>query len=536
MHITRSKVRRGNKVYEYTRLVRSVRNAKGTPSHEVVANLTDWTPLEIDNLDRALRAARAGKTVVAGAQGHERPHPMVSLSLDYLDLALVVELWLGRCLGGLLDGLVDDERTTVPCSSVVASLRAQPIVAPDSKLAAQRWFPQTALCEILDLPIGQFNNSRVHRTLEQLEAIEVQLQSRLASRCARRRGFSALYLDSTDTFFVGGGPDKATFGKTKEGRNERKVGVLLLCNERGEPLRWKVVEGRSADNLMFRDTFAQLATVDWARDVPIVVDRAMGSTADIRAMSETGLQFLTALRATEFSKYTNRIPRTAIAQLQLPLDGSVAGEKAACSLLAQTALNHGFECINPDLYVLDLGVRELGDVDGQLAVAGAFHDLAGPDTVAKALEVGSQIQQGLDDGTFANQVEAARHFAYGKTWISRRLQLARLPRTVQDDIARGGAEHIGLVRLSGLAQMPSEQQAKAYNELKRTPRSKYANNRPSRLLSCSSRAGEPLPLMVRQLLYFRPSLHLEKRRNFNNRVDEAFAFVAALNDDVAKGR
>ena len=122
----------------------------------------------------------------------------------------------------------------------------------------------------------------------------------MAHKCASQAAFATLYLDSTDTFFIGQGPDKATNGKTKEGRIERKVGVVLLCNERGEPLRWKVVEGRSADNILFRDVFDELKAVDWACDVPIVVDRAMGSTADIRAMFETGLKFVTALRATEF--------------------------------------------------------------------------------------------------------------------------------------------------------------------------------------------------------------------------------------------
>ena len=533
MHISRTTVRRNDKVYQYVRLVQSVRNAHGTPSHKVVANLSHWTPLQIENIERALVAARSGKQVVVQSPPAADLRPQVGASLEYLDVALALTLFRQCKLDVALDDLLGCTDTTVRPSDVVAALVTQRIVDPDSKLAAQRWLPNTALPELLHLPLTAFNNSRVHRTLDALEQIDEQLQQRVAHKCASQAAFATLYLDSTDTFFIGQGPDKATNGKTKEGRIERKVGVVLLCNERGEPLRWKVVEGRSADNILFRDVFDELKAVDWACDVPIVVDRAMGSTADIRAMFETGLKFVTALRATEFDSYTDRIPRTEIGALELMLNQPPADNKADLIALAKTVTAHGFEHIDDDLFVLDLGVRQAAHLEQDVLDSGGDVLSEGPETLQQALQLGRRLAQGLRNGEFANQLQAGKHYGYAKKWAQRRLALAQLPPAVQQDIERGCAEHVSLTSLASIARLPVERQHAAYKQLKQRKARTVARESRKRS-SCQPHPPQPLP--VRQVLYFCPSLHLQKRRTLNDHLDQAYAFVRNLNQDIAQGR
>lgn len=536
MHISRTTVRRGDKTYQYLRLVQSVRNANGTPSHKVIANLSDWTSLQLKNLERALEAARDGRSVVVETEAVPSIRAQVCLSLDYLDVALALSLFRQCGLDVILDDLLGNGSTSVRPSDVVAALVVQRLVAPNSKLAAQRWFPHTALPELLDLPLAYFNNSRVHRTLDALEKVDEQIQQQVAARCASRGSFVALYLDSTDTFFIGQGPAKATYGKTKEGRNERKIGVLLLCNERGEPLRWKVVEGRCADNVMFRNVFDELKTTNWAADVPIVVDRAMGSTADIRAMSETGLKFLTALRATEFDKYTDRLPRVEMGELELALNEPPTDDKGDLTILARTVTAHGFERIHDDLFVLDLGVRQAAQLEDRLPLnVGGDIMLDGDlETMQKAWQLGRCLKQQLESGQFISQRQAGKHYGYGKTWAQRRLMLTRLPRAVQQDIERGRANHVSLEHLAAIARLPAERQQAAYEQLKRSSSPSKARVSSRERSNCAPRSFQPLP--VRQVLYFCPSLHLQKRRNLNKCIDEAYALVRTLNEDVAEGR
>lgn len=534
MHISRTTVRRNDKVYQYVRLVQSVRNANGTPSHKVIANISDWSPLQIENVERALAAARSASHVVVQSPPADDLRPQVGLSLEYLDVALCLALFRQCKLDAVLDDLLGTTETDVAPSDVVAALVAQRIVDPDSKLAAQRWFPTTALPELLDMPLSTFNNSRVHRTLDALEKIDEQLQHMIARQCASEAAFAALYLDSTDTFFIGQGPSKATRGKTKEGRVEQKVGVVLLCNERGEPLRWKVVEGRSPDNIMFRGVFDELKSINWAADVPIVVDRAMGCTADIRAMFDSGLRFLTALRANEFGSYTDRIPSAEIGALELEFNQSPADDKADLLALAKTVTAHGFERIHDDLFVLDLGVRQAAQLEDDSVKVGNDELLnQGPESIQQALQIGRRLAQGLDSGEFANQVQAGKHFGYGKKWARLRLVLAHLPRAVQQDIERGGAEHLGLTSVAAIAELSTERQQAAYDQLKHRKTRAIARGSRKRS-SCQARPPQPLP--VRQVLYFAPSMHLQKRRTLNNRLDEAYAFVRTLNEDIAKGR
>lgn len=530
MHIIQSTVRTKTKDYHYTRLVQSVRNANGTPSQKVIANISDWTPIQIANLQAALDAARQGKTVVVNANT-PLPEAEVSLSLDYLDVAVAIEAFKQNKLDLILDELLGVDDTSVRPAQVVAALIAQRMVVPDSKLAATRWFPRTALPELLDIPITSFNNSRVHRTLDALEKIDLELQHRVARQCAGKDPFAALFLDSTDTFFVGQGPGKATFGKTKEGRFERKVGVLLLCNERGEPLRWKVVEGRSADNILFRNTFAELENTNWARNVPIVVDRAMGSSADIRAMFATGLHFVTALRATEFDSYSRLIPRTEIGALQLELNAN-ENDKSDMLSLARVALDYGFEKLHGDLFIRDLGVCEAGHLpdDESFSIESALHLEDGHENPQAALRIGYRIQQQFDDGVFGNQAQAGQHYGFTKNWAQRRLSLTRLPESVRQDIEDGNANHIALNALSNLAGLPREQQDAAYQQLKRKRPSPFRNKKSRAHASYPTKPSEN-PL-VRQVLYFSPSLHLQKRRNLNCRIEEAYAFARTLSQDV----
>src|ERR1043165_6403181 len=319
MHVRVSRVTRQGKTYEYAQLVESFRRPDGMPAHRVIANLGEATSLEAENLRTAFAAAAQRKRVaVARNVAPSKAALQPVANLRYLDVAVLLELWHGWELDDLLGAVMGPSDASVAASAVVAALCIQRCVDPGSKLYATEWMPRTALPQLLSLPTASFNNTRVHRVLDQLDAATTSLMPRLVERYQSREGvFASLFIDVTDTWFVGEGPMMAARAKTKEGRVERKIGIVLLCNQHGYPMRWEVIHGRESEVVAMSRMLALVGGLSWAQQVPLVCDRAMGRTAQIREMLAAGLHFVTALTITEYDAYTNRIPHQAVAEFEL---------------------------------------------------------------------------------------------------------------------------------------------------------------------------------------------------------------------------
>ena len=76
------------------------------------------------------------------------------------------ELWkhLGR--DGFFEQAVDDDPAEVPWSRVAALLAINRLCAPGSELAVEkRWYPSTALDDLLEIEEGKINDTRLYRCL-----------------------------------------------------------------------------------------------------------------------------------------------------------------------------------------------------------------------------------------------------------------------------------------------------------------------------------------------------------------------------------
>jgi len=216
MHL-RTVIAGGGKVKRrYAQLVTSYRREDGVPAHRIVASLGELSDQEIENLRTALAASRQGKAVLL--PGTRDWEVRVHANLLYLPVAVCLDLWRGWQLSELFNRLLPKGAKDEPDWKVIAALTVQRCVEPGSKLLAQRWFPRTTLPELLDLAPAQFHNTRLHRSLEELDRVDGQLQESLAQRYHQKHGaFTAMFVDVTDAWFEGRGCDLAERGRTKEG-------------------------------------------------------------------------------------------------------------------------------------------------------------------------------------------------------------------------------------------------------------------------------------------------------------------------------
>lgn len=563
MNLHVSRVRRGSKVYVYGQLVESHRRADGMPSQKVIANLGRLSQVQIDNFRVALDASRRGARVfldkrqVPSATQFAKP----THNLRYLDLAVLHELWCEWGLDKMLDELLPPSAAEIRPCDVVAALTFQRCVDPGSKLHAERWFPTTTLPELFGIDPARFNNTRLHRVLEQLEQASASLMLRLPRRYREQRGeLSAMFLDITDARFVGHGPVLAEKAKTKEGVIERKIGIVLLCNDHGYPVRWHVIAGKRPEASAMHEVIGEIRGLDWVGHAPVVCDRAMGSSADIIKLLSTEVRFVTALRSNEWASYTTRIPHACLADLQpSPPHGSAADPCAAEA--TRRVIEAGLQQVAPTLYVLDLGVIDR-DADLRASADASPREPAGETDVGSdeadpgSLHIaeqdpsaaGSRVVAPSDSRTammIARQVEADQVVAGSLNSAARRLgvttgaakgyrKLLKLGADLQQEILDGRAVGVSLAQLYAIAKLPGEAQRGEFDRARITP----STVRPGPTESLTDQRGRPEQdcVRVRVVVAFNPELFVNQRLTAQKQLVEVQLFVRELNDRLARTR
>ena len=517
-------------------LVESYRRARdGRPTHRVLANLGPFDERVFANLKAALEASRLGaKVVVAKAPRLSKPPPKPTANLRYLDLAVFLSLWKQWGLDKFFRDLWASGSKSVEAGSVVAALVLQRCVCPHSKLAATRWFPRTALPELLGIAPKQFNNTRVHRVMTALEQATPALMGKLPHIYRQRGGaFVSLFLDVTDTWFEGKGPPSAGFAKTKEGILRTKIGIVLLCNERGYPLRWQVISGQTNDSVAMTEMFKDLHGLPWVEKAPIVVDRAMGNTAHIRAMHETGLRFVTALVKSEFGNYAPNLPHQCLDDMGMPDDSAEFMDR-----VVETVQSTGMTKAADNLFFTDLGVVTYAGEDKEKKLNQLVVNGKSVDRTIYAMRQCRNMVQWVADGRASSLTAAAKALGLGSSGVVwKYLSLRHLAHDIQDEILEGRAAGRTLVELKRIASLKdAPAQRKAFEALLDSP---SPPARPDSVVSQRDASTQPdtsKPLRVRAALYFNPERFVTQRRNAYEKVKAIERFFSTLNTQLASPR
>jgi hypothetical protein len=247
--------------------MRTVRTARG-PRHQVVSRLgkldaasvqsaRDWS--QIDELLEGRVGARQMRLDEEG----QKPAPqwlevdISSLRVErmrqfgrvYLGLALWRRLGLHKLLEELLpSGKQDIGWDQTGCILTLGRFCAQP-----SELGvAERWYEDTALEDLLGVPLEKVNESRLYRGLDALhphkDVICEHLQGRYRDWFGVR--FEFLLYDVTSTFFEGQalGNEKAQRGYSRDQRPDcKQVCIGMVVTPEGLPMAYEVFAGNRAD-------------------------------------------------------------------------------------------------------------------------------------------------------------------------------------------------------------------------------------------------------------------------------------------------
>src|SRR5215475_276736 len=253
-----------------------------------LANLSQWDPVRVEALRRALRGECDHLPLGAPTCG-----PVFGTLYALKHVA--DDLGLTRALGHSRSG------------KLALFLTLARVAHQGSRLSAVRWAQQHAVSEVLGL--SGFDEDDLYATLEELTQRQERLEQRLYRRYVDRRGSPPVLLlyDVTSSYLEGEQNELATYGYNRDGkRGKKQIVIGLLTDEAGEPLAVRVFEGNTADPMTVPTQITLLTQRFGIAEVVFVGDGGMVRSKGKAALTAERIHYLTALTEPQIRRLLKR--------------------------------------------------------------------------------------------------------------------------------------------------------------------------------------------------------------------------------------
>jgi transposase len=222
---------------------------------------------------------------------------------------LGLELWKRLELDGFFEPAVDDEPAEVPWSRVAALLAINRLCAPGSELAIeQRWFPSTALDDLLQIEEGKINDTRLYRCLDRILPHKTKLERHLKNRYGELFGaeFDVLLYDLTSTYMEGAAEKNPMIhrGYSRDHRPDcEQLVIALIVNQDGFPFSYETFNGNRSD-VSTMETILRMVERKYGKARRIwVFDRGIVSEENLAAIRKREGQYLTGTPRSQMKQF-----------------------------------------------------------------------------------------------------------------------------------------------------------------------------------------------------------------------------------------
>lgn len=255
-----------------------------------LANLSDWPAAQVDLLRRVLK----GESLISPSEAlqieRSLPHGHVAATLGTL-----------RRIG--LES--DLARVASPPRDLVCALIVARILTPASKLATARGLHEQTASSSLGVLLGLelVDEDHLYEAMDWLWSRQARIEDKLAARHLQQ-GTVVLY-DVTSTYFEGRRCPLARYGHSRDERpGNLQIVFGLLTNHEGCPVAVEVFEGNTGDPKTVAAQISKLRQRFQLKEVVVVGDRGMLTSARIREELETeeGVRWITALKAPQIQQ------------------------------------------------------------------------------------------------------------------------------------------------------------------------------------------------------------------------------------------
>src|SRR5712691_1092886 len=219
------------------------------------------------------------------------------------------ELWKRLELDGFFQQAMDDDPAEVPWSRVAAVLAINRLCAPGSELAIEeRWYPSTALEDLLDLDEDKINDTRLYRCLDRMLPHKTKLEQHLKQRYGELFGaeFDVLLYDLTSTY-VEGAAEKNPLMSRGYSRDHRpdceQMVIALIVNREGFPFSYETFDGNRAD-VSTMESILRMVERKYGKARRIwVMDRGIVSEENLAAIRKRGGQYLVGMPRRQMKRF-----------------------------------------------------------------------------------------------------------------------------------------------------------------------------------------------------------------------------------------
>jgi len=226
---------------------------------------------------------------------------------------LGLELWKHLQLDRFFESTVDAHDADVPWSRIAAVLAINRLCAPGSELAIEeRWYPSTALDDLLAIEDGKINDSRLYRCLDHILPQKTKLEQHLKQRYGELFGaeFDVLLYDLTSTY-VEGAAEKNPMMRRGYSRDHRpdceQMVIALIVNSEGFPFSYETFDGNRAD-VSTMEAMLRMVERKYGKARRIwVMDRGIVSEENLQAIRRRGGQYLVGTPRSQMKRFEEEL-------------------------------------------------------------------------------------------------------------------------------------------------------------------------------------------------------------------------------------
>jgi transposase len=246
---------------------------------------------------------------------------------------LGLELWKRLQLDRFFESTVDAHDADVPWSRVAAVLAINRLCAPGSELAIEeRWYPSTALDDLLGIEEGKINDTRLYRCLDHILPQKTKLEQHLKQRYGELFGaeFDVLLYDLTSTY-VEGAAEKNPMMRRGYSRDHRpdceQMVIALIVNSEGFPFSYETFDGNRAD-VSTMEAVLRMVERKYGKARRIwVMDRGIVSEENLQAIRRRGGQYLVGTPRSQMKRFEEELlkddwmqvrPEVEVKQVAIP--------------------------------------------------------------------------------------------------------------------------------------------------------------------------------------------------------------------------
>lgn len=224
-----------------------------------------------------------------------------------------LELWRRLGLEGLFEELVDGDDADVPWSRVAAVLAINRLCAPGSELSIeQRWYPTTALDDLLHIGEGKLNDTRLYRCLDKLLEHKPRVEEHLKQRYGELFGaqFDVLLYDLTSSYVEGAAEQNELMqrGYSRDHRPDcKQLVIALVVNVEGFPFSYEVFAGNRADVTTLEDILRSVEKKYGRARRIWVFDRGVVSEENLATLRKRGGQYLVGTPRSKLKQFEQEL-------------------------------------------------------------------------------------------------------------------------------------------------------------------------------------------------------------------------------------